>query len=379
MKTYVLTLSHTFPKGTLDAGEPTGFKEKLLAGKKIHTIRANYEWWLKRINQIQAGEACLSIRQWSGKPYRSKQVEIARLTKKDGVGIEQVTLPHIANRPDIFNQFPGLDTNDGLTREQWLYWFAGYDTKEPLAIIHFTPFRYFKLRFNSPEFGGIRNITPLTHSQLTPQEQPHTEQEFQMAMKSMDQETMLRTLYIPFIMQDVFFDYTDTVLTLAAHHRIEPLKKVCREIKNQRREYEYRQRECLDLDHRKAEGRETEQFIDEHFPEFNAEYRMVKWKIGQERPRLDDDNRTFIACTYMGLMIYKALQTICGEADNTIRNIWKHAGHSILTDEVTRTNELLKICLGDCDIISNSDLQTSADRLVEVIHACEFKGKVKWD
>ena len=106
MKTYVITLSKRFPTGHNRAGEPTHFWEKFIKGRdnysciyrdfwettipKIHTIRANYPLWKKRIAEVERGEACLSIRQWTGKPYRSKQVEIARLTKEDGVGIQRL-------------------------------------------------------------------------------------------------------------------------------------------------------------------------------------------------------------------------------------------------------------------------------------------------
>ena len=54
MKTFVLTVSRTFPKTHKRAGQQTWFVEKineagmpisdeLIIGKKIHTIRANYE------------------------------------------------------------------------------------------------------------------------------------------------------------------------------------------------------------------------------------------------------------------------------------------------------------------------------------------------
>lgn len=144
MKTYVITLSRVFPKSHIRAGEPTGFKDKLLNGTKIHTIRSNYPLWKKRIDEIQKGDACLSIRQWTDKPYRSKQIEIARFTKDDGIGLESITLPEIYDLVDVFNDYPGLDTNDGLTREDWLHWFSGYETNKQMPIIHFTGFRYKK-------------------------------------------------------------------------------------------------------------------------------------------------------------------------------------------------------------------------------------------
>ena len=73
-KTYVLMISENFPKYHQKAGEPTFFARKIEEGKKIHTIRQNYELWNKRAEKINKGEAILSIRKWSGKAYRSKQI-----------------------------------------------------------------------------------------------------------------------------------------------------------------------------------------------------------------------------------------------------------------------------------------------------------------
>lgn len=113
---------------------------------KIHTIRANYPLWKKRIAEVERGEACLSIRQWTGKPYRSKQVEIARLTKEDGVGIQRLEfvngklgLPRIGI---VYQRKNEIALNDGLSFEDWENWFKNYDLAQPMAIIHFTKFRY---------------------------------------------------------------------------------------------------------------------------------------------------------------------------------------------------------------------------------------------
>lgn len=151
MKTYVLTLSKVFPRTHARAGEPTEFREKFLSGEKIHTIRANYILWVRRINDIQAGNAVLSIRQWTGKPYRSKQVEIARLTAKDGIGIQILSFDKDRDGVPSLKYFnisgkyidrEILANNDGLTLDDWREWFKGYDLSKPMAIIHFTQFRY---------------------------------------------------------------------------------------------------------------------------------------------------------------------------------------------------------------------------------------------
>ena len=157
MKTYVVMLSEKFPKGHKKAGITTGFAKLLDIGintpayalhlrkRKIHTIRANYPLWEQRISEIQAGRAVLSVRQWEGKPYRSKQVEIRILTAKDGVGIQMLKMIDLF-RPAIINgnkvELPVLAANDGLSFNDWYEWFKAYDLNKPLAIIHFSEFRY---------------------------------------------------------------------------------------------------------------------------------------------------------------------------------------------------------------------------------------------
>ena len=160
MKTYVLTVSKTFPKTHKRAGEPTFFKDKIILDRafgngKIHTIRSNYQYWKNIVEKIQAGEAILSIRYWSGKPYKSKQVEICQLDKDSGVGVQEldmsafkrVGLPFINFRDESgvgskhINALE-LSDNDGLSYDDFKEWFKDYDMSKPMAVIHFTKFRY---------------------------------------------------------------------------------------------------------------------------------------------------------------------------------------------------------------------------------------------
>ena len=163
MKTYVITFSREFPSTHKRSGEETGFVEKIMSGNKIHTIRKNYDFWEKRFRKINKGEACLSLRYWSGKPYRSKQVEFLRLTKEDGIGIQKVMLVDHDNHFYIKIERPGqkalhsdciecddiemdirlvkkLSENDGLDIGDFQDWFKGI--RKTVAIIHLTKFRY---------------------------------------------------------------------------------------------------------------------------------------------------------------------------------------------------------------------------------------------
>lgn len=146
MKTYVLTVSKEFPKTHKRSGESTNFVQEITnlftpKNTKVHTIRANYELWHKRAEKINSGEAILSIRYWIGKPYQTKQVEICRLER---IGIQKL------EHPDYFLYAPidgkkidweYVAKNDGLSFEDFCEWFKNAGS-EPMAIIHFTDFRY---------------------------------------------------------------------------------------------------------------------------------------------------------------------------------------------------------------------------------------------
>ena len=146
MKTFVLTVSKQFQKNHSKAGQSTLFVENISGlftskNTKIHTIRSNYDFWLNRVNQINEGKAVLSIRYWTGKPYNSKQREIVVLEK---VGIQKLEDP----TNFVFAPINGkcvnwelIAKNDGLSFDDFCEWFK-VRKKEPMAIIHFTEYRY---------------------------------------------------------------------------------------------------------------------------------------------------------------------------------------------------------------------------------------------
>ena len=143
LKTYVITLSKTFPQGHPRAGQPTNFRESFERGLKIHTIRCNYDLWAKRLDEVIAGRAVLSLRQWSGKPYGSKQEPPIRiLTKEDGVGYQKIAQQRLFSDHFIINERGAY--HDGLSQTDFYdwFWFDPKPTEKLYIIIHFTPYRY---------------------------------------------------------------------------------------------------------------------------------------------------------------------------------------------------------------------------------------------
>jgi len=155
--TYVLTISEFFPKTHNKAVLPTGFIDRISNKTKIHTIRGNYKLWKKRFKKINNGEAVLVLKIWIGKPYGkgSTNKEVFRFTKEDGIGLQKLifseklmTSYECIQKKDerifvpIISTISTLAKNDGLTTEDFKQWFQNYNLDEPMAIIHFTNFRY---------------------------------------------------------------------------------------------------------------------------------------------------------------------------------------------------------------------------------------------
>lgn len=173
---YRLGVSRVFPTTHQKKGEQTYFIEKIglrvtfingyvldlsngsfPGSSKIHTIRANYPLWAKRIRKVLLGEAVIELFYWTGSPYNSKrdgskQKVFSVLDKNSGCGVQELLFHGASFDQPYFQDSTGqmmypnlsldLAKNDGLLLEDFKDWFKKYDLSESKAIIHFTSFRY---------------------------------------------------------------------------------------------------------------------------------------------------------------------------------------------------------------------------------------------
>ena len=173
IKTYRMSISRTFPATHPKNGEETYFRYAIKNAileqigfryydgnddgvftlrKKLHTIRANYPLWKKRIDEVNKGEAELVLYEWTGKPYRSKTRELFRFGKDDRIGVQKLQFKtgQINGFVEDFERFNNekevlkdtLAKNDGLSLQDFRDWFKGYDLEQSLAIIWFINKRY---------------------------------------------------------------------------------------------------------------------------------------------------------------------------------------------------------------------------------------------
>ena len=180
-------LSKAFYPQHPNAGEPTGFAEKVKNGTKRHTCRCNYGFWKERIESLQRRGGVLSLRQWEGKPYQkgSKTEKIIDIAASL-IDVQQLVMERKRlDEPEYVEVQPGLYAkreayqfsasidgepydveyiakNDGLSLEDFKAWFNPVfdeyekrvevsrggkvikpsETRLTFAVIHFSTFRY---------------------------------------------------------------------------------------------------------------------------------------------------------------------------------------------------------------------------------------------
>ncbi len=150
-KIIVLILSAVFPAKHKKGGTLTMFENALYTGRKIHTIRADASGlWAKRAEEINNGRAVLSVREWTGIPYRSEQRELKTFSR---IGLQRITMTYSSDDalPQCWidnRRVPAEDVanNDGLSVEDFVdYFFGKCGCKSNVfegVVIHFTDFRY---------------------------------------------------------------------------------------------------------------------------------------------------------------------------------------------------------------------------------------------
>ena len=151
MKDVILLSSKFFPSH-FRAGEETGFRGKVLDGRKRHTCRRDYAYWKERITTLQEKNGTLCLREWTAiLPGSSRQEDIMEvpagtysvqplLLKRDGFRF----IAEVEGHPVKLEE---LARNDGLTPEEFTAWFIpAFDeagkNELSFAVIQFTAFRY---------------------------------------------------------------------------------------------------------------------------------------------------------------------------------------------------------------------------------------------
>ena len=143
---------------SLDLTATTNREAKYLFRKRNYTRSVpTIRFGKNRMDEMNAGNAVLVLYEWTRKPFCSKTRELFRFDKDSGIGVQKLIFLGIDNtrisryagfhgysfcNSPVVGDLHSVSRNDGLSKQDFRDWFKGCKLSEPMAIIHFTNFRY---------------------------------------------------------------------------------------------------------------------------------------------------------------------------------------------------------------------------------------------
>lgn len=195
----------------------------------------------------------------------------------------------------------------------------------------------------------------------------------QRSLYNIPKKFMHRTSIKIFIIGALVWDYTDTVLELAAQMRIDRCtRKLSHAIREIRRDYDYMCRKHIDLEH-------VEQICDLSllFERINKD-NLAKLNYGllnEIRGRdvaLDEDYIMLLDAVLTALTVLDALRMFAAECDIKIAKCYPYAPHSCLPDHFRRLAVLLPQYAGDHYIPDSEARRITARVLLNEINSIEL-------
>lgn len=171
----------------------------------------------------------------------------------------------------------------------------------------------------------------------------------------MSRDELYRVAYVPFVIAEVVWDYADSLCNLAAIARIQQTKKLCRAIRELRRDYDRARAPFIDDHHRAIETNQMISFQEALDDFFGRLLQSVKLKLHLKYGQLAPDSEILVSTCYMAVICFKALDKYVQWADTLIETRCGRTNHSIMPDHIRRLGILLPEFAGDCQIDINTN------------------------
>lgn len=193
-----------------------------------------------------------------------------------------------------------------------------------------------------PPFHGVCQGTSILL------DEPKTQEDEERRLsRLLDEETLFRFAYVPFVIAQLVWDYADTILNMATLLHITQTRKLSRTIKELRRDYDQVRAPHIDAAHEASEV--ANMYVFENSVAGITQLLLVNLKIelNREYPELEADYLAFLIAVYQcditlkALLLYTRRQT-----DRIAKKIDRNVGH-ILPEAIYRLGKLIPEFVGD--------------------------------
>lgn len=164
--------------------------------------------------------------------------------------------------------------------------------------------------------------------------------------KILDRDTLFRFAYVPFVIAELAWDYADTVLTLSAMMKT-GAKKLCRAVRELRREYERERARFIDQAHKDSEVENMYVFEDGVKDIYTQMLVNVRCDLNSEYPSLDKDSVDLLTAVYQCDITLQSLILYTQQQTSKIERIVGHRIGKILPAQVCQLARLMPEFIGD--------------------------------
>lgn len=177
--------------------------------------------------------------------------------------------------------------------------------------------------------------------------QQREERETLKLSKMLDKDTLFRFAYVPFVIAELVWDYADTIIDIAIIMRLGETKKLCRAIRELRRDYDRVRAPFIDDAHRDSETENMYMFEDGVNDIFKTLLVNIRCDLNGEYPELAQDYLDLLTAVYQCDILLHSLFRYVRMQTEKIEKIVGHRIGRILPDEMYQLDALVIAFVGD--------------------------------
>lgn len=187
----------------------------------------------------------------------------------------------------------------------------------------------------------MRKMVEKRHKELQRLHKEKEDREEIKLSRILDKDLLFRFAYVPFVIANLAWDYADTIITMAAMLKLSEQKKLCREVKRLKQEYDRYRSPYIDDAHKKSEEDNMYVFEDETKDIFKPYLHKLGDDIKKEYPQLDQNFvmylQSIFQCHVVLLSIYKYVE----EMNKRIEAIINHSIGDILPVQLRTIDKIV--------------------------------------
>lgn len=201
---------------------------------------------------------------------------------------------------------------------------------------------------NSTAIAELKRRQDQRKLELLATEKLAAERAKQMLREKLSEDAIFSITYVPFVIAEVAWDYADSVMDMAILMRIQETKRLCRAIKDIRKEYDKKRYSIITDGWRKSETENMVMFQDELKDVFNKIYIRYKdlWKM--EYGEANSEMLLMICGAYMCHTVLKALYQYESAQMKIVSSIIGYQIAPFLPTELKALYDLIIEFAGNC-------------------------------